>query len=120
MTRACCKALIADILRQIRHDAYNRRSLRPGAGFLPGSIQKVRLFLSISPVEAASLRQRRDELQSALHKIYHGAPHTDSKAYGKAQKALQNNEELTFSQEEIDEMLPESLRRGIRSGGSQK
>ncbi|MER9815119.1 SLATT domain-containing protein [Mesorhizobium sp. M0129] len=61
-----------------------------------------------------ALRERRDTLQSMLHKIYHGAPHTDGKAYGKAQDALKRNEDLTFSQAEIDNMLPESLRRGGR------
>lgn len=58
-----------------------------------------------------TLRQRRDGLQAALHKIYHAAPHTDGKAYGKAQDALKNNEDLTFSEGEIDAMLPDSLRR---------
>ena len=66
-------------------------------------------------IEITTLRTRRDELQNALHKIYHGAPHTDGKAYGKAQRALKNNEDLTFSQKEIDDMLPESLRRGNRA-----
>lgn len=61
-----------------------------------------------------SLRRRRDELQAALHKIHHGAPHTDGKAYGKAQEALKNNEDLTFTETEIDVMLPASLRRSER------
>lgn len=59
----------------------------------------------------ASLRDRRDALQAALHKIYHGAPHTDGKAYGQAQDALKNNEDLTLTDKEIDVMLPASLRR---------
>ncbi|AYM82777.1 conserved hypothetical protein [Agrobacterium tumefaciens str. Kerr 14] len=58
-----------------------------------------------------TLRQRRDSLQAALYKIYHAAPHTDGKAYGKAQDALKNKEDLTFSEGEIDVMLPDSLRR---------
>ncbi|WP_206662423.1 SLATT domain-containing protein [Pseudohoeflea suaedae] len=62
-----------------------------------------------------ALRQRRDNLQAALHKIYHAAPHTDGKAYGKAQDALKNNEDLTFSEHEIDAMLPNSLRRTPQS-----
>lgn len=62
-------------------------------------------------LEIEKLRERRDLLQSALHKIYQGAPHTDGKAYGKAQVALKDNEDLTFSEKEIDDMLPTSLRR---------
>ncbi|MGK2226953.1 MAG: hypothetical protein ACI9GK_000761 [Devosia sp.] len=62
------------------------------------------------------LRKRRDGLQLALHKIYHGAPHTDGKAYGKAQDALKYNEDLTFAEDELDLMLPNSLRRSNRDG----
>lgn len=61
--------------------------------------------------DIAVLRTRRDNLQEALHEVYHGAPHTDGKAYGKAQDALKNNEDLTFTEHEIDVMLPASLRR---------
>lgn len=62
--------------------------------------------------DLAILCERRDRLQAALHKIYHATPHTDGKAYGKAQDALKNREDLTFSEHEIDVMLPASLRRG--------
>ena len=62
-------------------------------------------------VSLAQLRTRRDELQAALHKIYKSAPRTDDEAYGKAQTALKDNEELTFSDAEIDVFLPVPLRR---------
>lgn len=54
---------------------------------------------------------KRDELQDELSKTYKGSPRTFSKAYVTAQKALQKNEELTFSDEEIDSFLPTSLRK---------
>jgi hypothetical protein len=64
------------------------------------------------------LRKRRDEFQSQLYKIYRNAPHTDSEAYGKAQDALKNKEDLTFSDTEIDAFLPDPLKRmSKRSGG---
>lgn len=63
----------------------------------------------------ASIKERRDALQDALAAIYKGAPHTDGKAYGEAQIALQKNEEYTFSNEEIDRFLPESLRIANRT-----
>jgi SMODS and SLOG-associating 2TM effector domain family 4 len=59
----------------------------------------------------ADLRERRDDLQEELYKIYKSAPPTDSKAYGNAQKALKENEELTFSDAEIDAFLPDPLKR---------
>ncbi len=54
---------------------------------------------------------KRDELQGELTKTYKGSPRTFSKAYGDAQKALKINEELTFSDAEIDNFLPSPLRR---------
>jgi len=54
---------------------------------------------------------RRDELQERLTGIYLGSPRTISKAYTEAQKALKLNEELTFSDAEIDVFLPNDLRR---------
>lgn len=54
---------------------------------------------------------KRDELQDELSKTYKGSPRTFSKAYIKAQKALQINDELTFSDEEIDKFLPSTLRK---------
>lgn len=58
-----------------------------------------------------TLRKRRDDLQAQLHKIYRASPNTNSKAYGRAQDRLQNKEDLTFSEREIDLLLPGSLRR---------
>ena len=55
--------------------------------------------------------EKRDELQEDLSKTYKGSPRTFSKAYKKAQKALQINEELTFTDEEIDMFLPKILRK---------
>lgn len=43
--------------------------------------------------------------------IYKGAERTISKAYDEASKALKVNEELTFSIEEIDKLLPKELRK---------
>lgn len=55
--------------------------------------------------------RRRDELQSLLANIYKGAPQTNGKAYEKAQEALKELEDYTFSDSEIDRFLPQSLRK---------
>jgi hypothetical protein len=57
------------------------------------------------------IRNKRDALQEDLKSIYQAVPRTLPKAYTGAQVALQVKEELTFSEEEIDNMLPPSLRR---------
>jgi hypothetical protein len=61
----------------------------------------------------SEMRTRREQLQAQLYEIYRLAPNTNSKAYGKAQDALQHNEDLTFSDEEIDAFLPSPLRRTL-------
>lgn len=56
------------------------------------------------------IRKRRDELQDDLLNVYKGSPRTISKAYKKATKALNLNEEMTFNDQEIDNLLPKELR----------
>jgi hypothetical protein len=61
----------------------------------------------LSEEEIAS---QRDDLIKELSLIYKLALPTDSKAYDAAKKALKCNEELTFSDSEIDAFLPNELR----------
>lgn len=57
------------------------------------------------------VRQERDRLNAALEDIYKAAPRTNSKSYAAAQKALKDAEELFFSDEELNRMLPKQLRK---------
>jgi hypothetical protein len=56
------------------------------------------------------VRIRRDELNEQLEEIYKGAPRTNSTAYAAAQTALKTDEELFFSDAELNRMLPKRLR----------
>lgn len=58
------------------------------------------------------LRKERDAIQTELAKVYSNSPQTDGKAYGQAQNALKRNEDLTFAERELDDLLPTSLKRG--------
>lgn len=58
-----------------------------------------------------ALQKKRDELLQELHSVYSGGPSTTYKAYRKAQEALQKNEDMTFSDEEIDAFLPSALKK---------
>jgi len=53
---------------------------------------------------------RRDQLIEELRLIYKFAPQTDSKSYELARKALKINEEFTFTDEEINNFLPDELK----------
>lgn len=52
----------------------------------------------------------RDAVNAQLEEVYRNAPRTDSKAYAAAQDALKNQEELFFSDSELDHLLPKQLR----------
>jgi hypothetical protein len=56
---------------------------------------------------------QRDEINAELEDIYKAAPRTDSKAYAAAQEALKNQEELYFSDAELDHLLPKQLRKSV-------
>lgn len=62
-------------------------------------------------VENDEIRKQRDILQEKLLDIYRGSPRTIAKAYKEATKALKKLEELTFSDVEIDAILPKALRK---------
>ncbi len=68
------------------------------------------LAMGQKPLEA--LQTERDRLLNALHSVYGGSPSTTPAAYKKAQEALKREEDMTFSDEEIDAFLPKELKRG--------
>ena len=53
----------------------------------------------------------RDNLQKELFTVYKGSSRTFFKAYQLASEALKNQEELTFSDEEINKFLPKRLKK---------
>lgn len=67
--------------------------------------------LNANLITVKDVIEKRDELHEELSKTYKGSPRTFSKAYSSAQKALQINDELTFSDDEINNFLPKILRK---------
>jgi len=68
--------------------------------------------LSTKRISVENACLSRDELQEKLASIYYNPPRTTPKAYSLAQKALKLDEDMTFSRNEIDMLLPEALRIG--------
>jgi hypothetical protein len=56
------------------------------------------------------VRRIRDQLNQSLEGMYKAAPRTNAKAYAAAQEALKEAEELFFNDDELNRMLPKSLR----------
>jgi hypothetical protein len=67
-------------------------------------------------VPGKEIRERREELSARAQEVYRTAPDTSSKAYRLAQRALKEQEDLTFSDEEIDKFLPRNLRTNACRG----
>lgn len=66
--------------------------------------------LTTGKMDYADAAKLRDKYQDELSAIYQNAPRTIDEAYKLAQKALKVNEEMTFSRDEINKLLPEALR----------
>lgn len=62
---------------------------------------------------AGEIRERRDQLEKEAVDAYAVAPDTSPRAYKKAQTALQVQEDMTFSDDELNRFLPVSLRYEI-------
>jgi hypothetical protein len=70
-------------------------------------------------ISAEEVQLRRDRLLLDLKAVYDSAPDTTSSAYAAAQKALKVNEEMTFSQSEIEHFLPTAMRTSSHNASSQ-
>lgn len=72
------------------------------------------LAMGHKPLDA--LQEERDILIQSLHAAYTGSPSTTHEAYKKAQVALKQSEDMTFSEAEIDAFLPKELKRNTVPG----
>jgi hypothetical protein len=67
--------------------------------------------LTANTLNSKVIREKRDILQDNLNQVYIQAPRTFKQAYEQARKGLHIHEEMTFSEEEIDRLLPEKMRK---------
>jgi hypothetical protein len=72
------------------------------------------LRMGEKPIE--TLQTERDTLLEELHSAYSVAPSTTYQGYRKAQRALKELEDMTFSDEEIDAFLPKELKKTNKEG----
>ncbi len=75
-----------------------------------------KLMAKEEPIER--LRNKLDQLHRETSLVYEYAPDTSARAYKSARLALKLNQEMTFSPDEVDMLLPEDLRlkRPISNG----
>lgn len=70
----------------------------------------ISLLTDFENLESSEICKARDSLLAETHSIYKRAPKTSEKAYRATQRALKNDEEQFFTDEELDSMLPKKLR----------
>lgn len=70
----------------------------------------ISLLTDFNQISENEIQIKRDELQVDLAEVYNKYPKTDSKSYVAAQKALKDEEEQYFADDELDKMLPAHLR----------
>lgn len=71
----------------------------------------VSLMTDFDILSTEDIISTRDTLLQKTYEIYKKTPKTNSKSYMKAQKALKNEEEQFFTNEELNQMLPSHLRK---------
>ncbi len=69
------------------------------------------LLTDFSIMSTEEIIKKRDDLRKKTSKIYENAPLTDAKSYELAQEAIQNNESQFFSRKELNQIVPEKLRK---------
>lgn len=75
-------------------------------------LEMLLLEIKIRRKQPEEILQYYKELSEELHKCYDEAPPTTDKAVKLARKALNVTKDNSFSDDEIDSFLPETLRRG--------
>lgn len=71
----------------------------------------VSILTDFDYLDENSIMLKRDDLQERTSTVYRKYPRTDEKSYKDTQKALKIDGEQTFTDNEIDCLLPVSLRR---------
>lgn len=71
----------------------------------------ISLLTDLNRLSINDITNERDKLMNETHETYINAPKTDNTNYKLAKKALKSEEEQFFSEEELDKMLPDHLRK---------
>ncbi len=71
----------------------------------------VSLLVDFDKISYEEIIKKRNELQERTYEVYSTYPQTDAKSYEQARNSIKNEEAQTFSEEEIDLILPNSVRR---------
>lgn len=71
----------------------------------------VSLLTDFDYLDTDDIKEKRNYLSQRAGEIYKKAPRTNKKSYKEAQTAIQKEEEQTFSEDELDKLLPSGRRK---------
>ena len=80
---------------------------------LRDELQTLILKIKLGEQTISSLTDEFEALQKRVHIVYSDAPKTTDAAVKMAEEALEVNGDNTFTEEEIDMMLPDALKRRV-------
>lgn len=75
----------------------------------------VSLLTDFDELDPGAICAKRDQLFDELDAVYRSAPRTNERQYEKAKKILKENQAQSFTDGEIDPLLPENLRWKYKS-----
>ena len=111
----CSAALLALNLYTRNYDLGNQAQLHKDTAiniwFIREKYYSLITDLAMGCESLSDMQRNRDALADELKGIYANSPSTTEEAYKKAHKALNLQEEMTFSVAEVDAFLPKVLRR---------
>lgn len=71
----------------------------------------ISLLTDFEVLEDQEIVMKRDELQNRVYEIYSITPRTNAQSYKKAQIAIKDQAEQSFTEKELNDVLPDALRR---------
>ena len=69
------------------------------------------LIVDFDKLSYDEIIKRRDNLQERTYSVYSSYPQTDTKGYKEARNSIKNEETQTFTEDEINMILPDSVRK---------
>lgn len=104
--------IINSYLKDIDHSGDSKSHLQTSKELWLIRSRYISLLTDFNSLSAEEIRNMRDDLLIKTHRIYQDELDTNEKAYNAAQKALKQDDEQFFTQDELNKMLPKSLRKG--------
>lgn len=103
--------VINSYLKELDHSGDSKNHLQTSKELWMIKNEYLSLLTDFDMLSMEDIRKIRDDLLQKTGNIYKNELDTDEKAYNEAQKALKDDEEQFFTQEELNKMLPKHLRK---------